>query len=227
LNKPNPKTAAVNRTLFADLRQHEQAGNKPGAIQSRKSLVEANMRLIYWYANRYRWVVDEGRMEMGDLIGAGVVGMYQAIEKFDMDKGFMFSTYARHWIRSYIDRAAQGGEVVRKYHGWMSRGSIISLDAPIKKDRSDSMIRHEVIDSLVETPEAVVADLDEIEVIGQACQVVGKQMGGRASVAMVKRFKDGKTYREIGEDVGLTKQAIHFMEKRFVRNVQRELKRTG
>jgi len=227
MNKPNPKTAAVNRSLFEDLRRHEQAGNEPGAIRARKSLVEANLGLIYWYANRYRWVTDEGRMEMGDLVGGGVIGMYKAIDKFDVSRGFTFSTYAQHWIRSYVDRAAQGGDMIHINHGWLPRGSMRSLDAPVSEEHGSNMTLHEVIDSHVETPEAVVADRNEVEAVSQACHVVGGQMGERASVAMFKRFRHGQTYREIATDEGVTWQCIHYRENRFVERVRERLRRTG
>jgi RNA polymerase sigma factor (sigma-70 family) len=226
--KPTSENFTKNRALFDTLRRLESEGDERGATRVKSTIVETNLALVYWYANRYRWVVDEGRMEMGDLVGAGVVGLYKAIEKFDVSKGFTFSTYARFWIRSHVDRAAQGGDVVHVYRGWLPRGSMKSLDAPVGKEHGGSMTRHEVIDSHSDTPESLVVAEEEREAVGHACRLVGGRMGERAAIAMRKRFEgNGQTYRKIAADEGVTWQCIHLREKRFVERVRREMRRTG
>ena len=72
-----------------------------GDGQARKRLIEANMRLVINIAKGYncRYIPLE------DLIQEGAIGLMQATERFDPDKGFRFSTYATHWIRQAIGRA--------------------------------------------------------------------------------------------------------------------------
>ncbi len=72
-----------------------------GDGQARKRLIEANMRLVINIAKGYncRYIALE------DLIQEGAIGLMQATERFDPDKGFRFSTYATHWIRQAIGRA--------------------------------------------------------------------------------------------------------------------------
>lgn len=72
-----------------------------GDSQARKRLIEANMRLVINIAKGYncRYIPLE------DLIQEGAIGLMQATERFDPDKGFRFSTYATHWIRQAIGRA--------------------------------------------------------------------------------------------------------------------------
>ena len=72
-----------------------------GSEEARQSLSVANLRLVVSIAKRY---VGRG-MQFLDLIQEGNLGLMKAVEKFDYQKGFKFSTYATWWIRQAITRA--------------------------------------------------------------------------------------------------------------------------
>ncbi|CAN5429833.1 N/A [soil metagenome] len=74
---------------------------RAGSVSAREKLIESNMRLVINIAKTYR----NRAIPLEDLIQEGAIGLMQAAERFDPDKGFRFSTYATHWIRQAIGRA--------------------------------------------------------------------------------------------------------------------------
>ncbi len=74
-----------------------------GDEEARREMVAANLRLVVHWARRYQ---DRG-VEMADLVQEGTFGLLRAVEKFDWERGFRFSTYATWWIRQALQRAVQ------------------------------------------------------------------------------------------------------------------------
>ena len=75
--------------------------SREGDIRARHRMIEHNLRLVVSIAKRY---INRG-MDLLDLVEEGNLGLIHALDKFEPERGFRFSTYATWWIRQYIERA--------------------------------------------------------------------------------------------------------------------------
>src|SRR5215210_5221221 len=89
-----------------DLSKRAKAGDQ----KARQRLIEKNLRLVVSVAKKYRGY----GLPFEDLIQEGNIGLMKAVEKYDPERGFRFSTYATWWIRQAVQRAvADKGRTIR------------------------------------------------------------------------------------------------------------------
>jgi RNA polymerase nonessential primary-like sigma factor len=154
----------VRRTaLFTPEQEFEAATRaRAGDFAARQSMIEHNLRLVISIAKGY-----QGRgVPMDDLIEEGNLGLMHAIDKFEPERGFRFSTYATWWIRQSVDRALmyQGRavrlpvNVVRELQQVLRARRALENDAALASQRPEG-IRAEDIASLLGRSADEVVDL--------------------------------------------------------------------
>jgi RNA polymerase nonessential primary-like sigma factor len=91
----------ISPLLSAEEEVHFARLARDGVVSARQRMIESNLRLVVKIARRY----SNRGMSFLDLIEEGNLGLIHAVEKFDPERGFRFSTYATWWIRQTIERA--------------------------------------------------------------------------------------------------------------------------
>jgi RNA polymerase primary sigma factor len=214
------------------------------AAAAKDRFIRSNLRLVVSVARRYP--LPPG-MELLDLVQEGNLGLEHAVDKFDWRKGFKFSTYATFWIRQAIGRALDQKASLVRLPGDRSaalrsalravsgdgdelddeNARLHRLSTPTSLDRTvgddDS---NELVDLLADeanpSPESQLIDSEHSEWLHGLLDVLDP----RARSAVEQRFGmvDGTrhSYREVGEDLGITAEAARRLVKRAVNTVREQ-----
>ena len=213
------------------------------AAKAKDRFIRANLRLVVSVARRYP--LPPG-MELLDLVQEGNIGLEHAVDKFDWRKGFKFSTYATFWIRQAIGRALDQKASLVRLPGDRSaslraalrqvagdgdelddeNARLYRLTTPTSLDRTvGDDDGSELIDLIADDkpgPEALVVHNEEQALVGDLLGV----LDDRARSAVEQRFglTDGqkRSYREVGETLGVTAEAARRLVKRAVTAVREE-----
>ena len=211
------------------------------AAVAKDRFIRANLRLVVSVARRYP--LPPG-MELLDLIQEGNLGLEHAVDKFDWRKGFKFSTYATFWIRQAIGRALDqkaslvrlpgdrsaslraalrqvsgDGDELDEEHARLHRLTTpTSLDRTIGDDDSNELV--DLLPDAKPGPEAEVMAKAEEEMVTGLLDILDP----RARYAVEQRFglHDGRkrSYREVGEELGVTAEAARRLVKRAVSSIR-------
>ena len=230
----------VSGDKVAPARRRELRRSVRRGDEAVRTFVQSNLRLVVSIAKKYQ----ASGLPLLDLIQEGNLGLMHAVEKFDWRKGFKFSTYATFWIRQAIGRALDqkaslvrlpgdrsaslraalravsgNGDELDEEHARLHRLTTpTSLDRTIGDDDSNELV--DLLPDATPGPEHEVMAMAENEMATQLLDVLDT----RARYAVEQRFGIGdgrkRSYREVGEDLGVTAEAARRLVKRAVNTVR-------
>jgi RNA polymerase nonessential primary-like sigma factor len=158
---------------------------KNGDFAARQKLIEHNLRLVVSIAKHY---TNRG-LALPDLIEEGNLGLIHALDKFDAERGFRFTTYATWWIRQAVERAI------------MNQSRTIRLPAHVVKELNVVLraLRHLEMHG---TPQGREASLDDVaHLLGKPIEHVRRVIGYNDHVASLDAPLDRETGLSIADGI--------------------------
>lgn len=176
----SPLLTAEEEVYFSRL---SLKGDEP----SRKRMIESNLRLVVKIARRY----NNRGLPLLDLIEEGNLGLIRAVEKFDPERGFRFSTYATWWIRQTIERAIMNQTRTIRLPIHVVKELNIYLRT--SKELVQKLDHEPTAEDIAKALDKPVADVSRMLRLNERITSVDSPLGGESDKALLDVIADEKS----------------------------------
>lgn len=207
-----------------ELVRKAQAGDR----RARDLLIRHSIRFVIQHALKWTAIAD-----FEDLVQEGMMGLDVAIEKFDVNSGYRFTTYARWWVNAYVSKRAKadasliriGSTELKALDGtgfFRRAQAVVSYDAPIQEDGGDWITR---LEDQGANPEEALAERQALE---EGAERLEKAMRGFLprerevfALRVLSEEEDRLTLEEIGQRWGCSRERVRQVEAAAMKKLLR------
>src|ERR671917_450801 len=190
-----------------DLSKRAKAGDR----KARQQLIERNLRLVVSVAKKHRGY----GLPFEDLIQEGNLGLMKAVEKFDPDRGFRFSTYATWWIRQAVGRAV--ADKSRTIRVPVHMGDKMRRMARTYKELSAEMGREPADEEVAKGLGWAVEDVRAVKGAMLDATSLDKPLGSGEDASelgsLVEDEQEAATLLQLAEELGVSKERVRQLQR--------------